>query len=316
MGPFDRAYKLLFSCIEVVLELLQFFFLEVCGKVVSVRVLHRGGEAYVSQEGERSRVADLVWVFEVAGCRGALVLEFARTVERLMVGRLMEYAVLAWRHVERELLGRRLRRVPVAPVVVIYNGERPWTVRRSTVEGLPRWLHRVGVQLWYLVLDVRRIPLERLSRFPLLSFMVRIERAADPVTAARLLRELGEYLRARRLKHLERPFACFSALVWFWGEFPMEELLAMSTLHQVNTRLQRMMQRAREEARREALEEGERRGERRALRSALVAVLEARFGAVPEWARERIDAGSVEQLDCWVRRAATAISVEAVFGDD
>ncbi len=119
----------------------------------------------------------------------------------------------------------------------------------------------------------------------------------------------------------------------------------MSELQQVNTRLQRMMRRVREEARREGFEqghaegleegerrglerglregeqrglerglrEGEQRGERRALRSALVAVLEARFGAVPEWAQERIDAGSVEQLDCWVRRAAAAESVEVVF---
>ena len=193
-------------------------------------------------------------------------------------------------------------------------------MRRSTVKGLPKWLHRVGIQLWYLVLDVRRIPLKQLSRFPLLSFMVRIERAGDEATAVRVLRELGAYLRRRGLEHLERPYACFAALVWFWGEFPVEELLAMSTLHEVNTRLQRMMQRAREEGERRGLErglrEGEQRGERRALRSALVSVLEARFGAVPEWARERIDAGSVEQLACWVRRAATAISVEAVFGDD
>ena len=119
----------------------------------------------------------------------------------------------------------------------------------------------------------------------------------------------------------------------------------MSKLEQVNTRLQRMMRRVREEALeegerrglerglREGFEEGERRGlerglregeerglkrglregERRALRSALVAVLEARFGSVPQWARERIDAASAEELDCWVRRAATAESVEAVF---
>ena len=95
----------------------------------------------------------------------------------------------------------------------------------------------------------------------------------------------------------------------------------MSELQQVNTRLQRMMQRVREEALEEGerrglergLREGERRGQQRALRSALVGVLEARFGAVPEWARERIDAASAEELDCWVRRAATAESVEAVF---
>ena len=111
----------------------------------------------------------------------------------------------------------------------------------------------------------------------------------------------------------------------------------MSELQQVNTRLQRMMRRVREEALEEGerrglerglregfeegerrglergLREGERRGERRALRSALVAVLEARFGAVPEWARERIDAASAEELDCWVRRASISESVEAVF---
>ncbi len=60
---------------------------------------------------------------------------------------------------------------------------------------------------------------------------------------------------------------------------------------------------------------GEAAGEARGRSRAVLAVLDARGIAVPDEARARISAcRDLDQLDSWVRRAATADSVDELFG--
>ena len=71
-----------------------------------------------------------------------------------------------------------------------------------------------------------------------------------------------------------------------------------------------------QEGKRLGLEKGRHQGFDEGRRSALASVLEVRFGPLPQWARERIQQASTEQLDMWIRRAATAASLEQVFDND
>ena len=66
-------------------------------------------------------------------------------------------------------------------------------------------------------------------------------------------------------------------------------------------------------ARREGREEGREEG-RRALCEVLEALLSARFGAVPEWARSRMAGATLQQLKDWCAGVSTADNVEAVLG--
>lgn len=62
--------------------------------------------------------------------------------------------------------------------------------------------------------------------------------------------------------------------------------------------------------------QGETRGEARGKAGAVLAVLDARGIAVPNAARTRIgESDDPHQLEVWVRRAATANSVEDLFGE-
>ena len=304
MGMLDLGYKDFYSDGEIVEEIVRVLTRERHGKRTRYRLLQRGSEGFVNQKLRKSRLADMVWLYEVEGYRGAVVLEFTSTVDPEMPGRMMQYTARAWRSLEREFRRTGYERLPLLTPVVIYNGEKPWTVPQWTGEGLPRGLRNLIPLVWYMLIDVLHDPLERWEGCPLMTYALRLERAAEATGALGLLAELQRYLKSAGLSHLDRSFARLAARVFFKGELSAEELLAMSELKQVNTRLQNMLARSREE------------GERRALRAGVETVLEARFGAVPGWARKRIKGASEDELHRWLRRAVTAPSLEAVFEKD
>ena len=94
----------------------------------------------------------------------------------------------------------------------------------------------------------------------------------------------------------------------------------MSKIEEVNIRLEQLKERCRqqgfEEGREQGFEEGRLHGLEQGQRSALLSVLEARFAPIPQWVRDRIQHATTEQLDAWIRRAATAASLERVFEND
>lgn len=71
----------------------------------------------------------------------------------------------------------------------------------------------------------------------------------------------------------------------------------------------RGLEQGREEGRQEGREEGERVGMLDMLRN----VLEARFGALPAWATDRLARASSQQLRAWARGAAQADSLERLL---
>ncbi len=346
MGVHDKAYRQLFSNPELVMEVLLVILPLLWGRPVRIRNLYRVGEGYVSRRADRSRLADLVWVAEVEveaeDQYVVVVFEFTRTVDQDMLGRMMEYMALAWQSVRRELLSRGVETVPLVVGVVIYNGEKPWTA--------PDWTGKNwrGPSIGYLRIEVWHDPLEQWADSPLMSYVLRLQREQDPERAVELLRELAAHLRAHDLDHLEPSFAYFAGSVVLGGELTEEELSAMSKIEEVNTRLEQLKERCRqqgfeeghergfeegveqgrlqglEEGRKQGLEEGERRGLEKGRhlgfdegrRSALASVLETRFGPLPQWARERIQQASSEEVNEWIRRAVTAPCLEHVFEND
>jgi hypothetical protein len=86
----------------------------------------------------------------------------------------------------------------------------------------------------------------------------------------------------------------------------MESLMSITTRRPQSDNFRRLFDRG--------AAQGEARGEARAERRAVLAVLEARGLAVTDDVRERITTCTdIEQLDAWVRRAATATTVDDLF---
>lgn len=59
---------------------------------------------------------------------------------------------------------------------------------------------------------------------------------------------------------------------------------------------------------------GEARGEARGMAKTLKRQLAHRFGALPSWAEQRIDAAPITQLEAWIDEIFDARSLESLLG--
>ncbi len=152
----------------------------------------------------------IVWQYQVDGYPGAEIFEFTDTVDRSMLGLVVEHAAAVWCLLDEELQDSGQPGQPVVTATVVYWGKEPWTAPRSTGEGLPEDLQLLGLRMEYKVLDVLHDPLERYSAAPLLQHMLRLARAKDRRNSLELLGEARHYLHSQGLSHLDSPFAFFS----------------------------------------------------------------------------------------------------------
>ena len=61
---------------------------------------------------------------------------------------------------------------------------------------------------------------------------------------------------------------------------------------------------------------GERKGELKGISKIVVLQMKLRFGPVPDWAQERLDNASEDQLTQWASAILTAQSLNDLFGAD
>jgi hypothetical protein len=66
-------------------------------------------------------------------------------------------------------------------------------------------------------------------------------------------------------------------------------------------------------AEKRGVEQGMQQGESRALMRMLVKQLTLKFGTLPPWAEQRIEAAGIAELDHWAERVLTADSLDDIF---
>ena len=64
----------------------------------------------------------------------------------------------------------------------------------------------------------------------------------------------------------------------------------------------------------EGIVKGEAKGEARGMARTLKRQLARRFGALPPWAEQRIDAAPITQLEAWIDEIFDARSLESLLG--
>ena len=67
---------------------------------------------------------------------------------------------------------------------------------------------------------------------------------------------------------------------------------------------------------RQGEQKGINEGVQQGIATIIALQLQQRFGNVPEWAQERLNTASAEQLTQWARVILTAQSMEELFGTD
>jgi hypothetical protein len=306
----DSLYHRFFSDPAIVAQLLREFVAGPWLDGLDLDGMERLNTTFHADTGER-READLVWRIPRRDGGDAyvmLLLEFQSTPDPWMALRMLVYAGLLWQHLVKE---RRLAPdgglPPILPIV-LYNGDPRWraAVELAAIIGLPEAssLWRFQPNLRYHLIDEGAFSpsdLERRAGLPALLF--RLENASAPDQL------LG---------------VADAVMGWFAGHPGFQaarkvfvELLsaAMAPLgadvgvpEEMNE-VRNMLATRAEQWKQQWLLEGEQRGEA----ALLTRLLERRFGTLPDWARDRVQAAETAAIEEWVLRLLEAASLEDIF---
>jgi predicted transposase YdaD len=207
---YDSSYKALFSCPELVRDLLRGY---VPGKWLEradYGSLTRVNASYVSRS-NRQRHDDMVWRIDIGGqwLWVYLVLEFQSESDAWMAVRLMQYVSLLAEQLVKEEKMPDGRLPPILPIV-LYNGKPAWRAPLDVAECFhtpPDGLEAYRPSLRYLLLDERRLqrhPEREVRNFAGAVFRMEGSRRLEDAIA--VVRALDDVLRAPGLMEVRRAF--------------------------------------------------------------------------------------------------------------
>jgi len=199
---------------------------------------------------------------------------------------LLRYLVEVWEQLARRSKGKLPQVVPM----LVYHGERPWTLAPSFQALVEQRTPRLGVRpldFELVVVDVGAIEDDALS--------------ADPTLRAGLL---GLKYATHEALQQERLGTFLEALSLAAREWLAEGRAAGWQEGRVT---------GWQEGRVTGWQEGSAAGRVQGRSEALLRVLEHRFGSLPADRIARVKGASAEELDAWIDRALEATSLDGVF---
>jgi hypothetical protein len=323
--PHDTGYKLLFSHPEMVRDLLLGYVPGEWVHEADFDTLEHVNGSYVS-DNERQRHDDMVWRLKLRDrwLWVYLVLEFQSTPDPWMALRMLVYVGLLAQDLVRkgELHPEpdgRPRLPPILPIV-LYNGLPRWQAPIDVADCFvapPLGLEDFRPALMHHLIDEARLklhPAAAVRNFA--EALFRLEHGRTPNDMRHVLQALDRLLKDDASQPLRRTFG-------IWVKRLLRRKVPKSKIEDVD-RLQDIMEADHmlaeriegwfEEAARKGLEQGMQQGKRQGAAHALERLLTRRFGTLPEWVSERLDAASDEKLDAWLDAVLTADSLDEVFG--
>jgi hypothetical protein len=280
--------------------------------------LERVGNSFVSED-LRERLSDLIWRLRLRGEGEGeeagwvyvyLLLEFQSSSDPFMAVRLLTYVGLLLEEIVRQEGLKPGDRLPAVLPLVLHSGRSRWRAPlrlESLFAPLPEALKRYLPRLTYLLLDERRLDLDRpgLERNPAAAFF-RLETNEEAGAVPRLYRQLRERLPASDPELLRTADGWFHIVlrrfipgVIIPEGFNLGEA-SMSMLEENFIRWQEMFRR-----------EGLKEGQIQTLRRVLLVQMAERFGPLPEEVRSRVEQiTSIPQLEKLTRRVLSAGSLK------
>jgi predicted transposase/invertase (TIGR01784 family) len=159
----DTSYKALFSCPELVRDLLRGYVPGKWLEQADYGSLTRVNASYVSRS-NRQRHDDMVWRIDIGGhwLWVYLLLEFQSESDPWMAVRIMQYVSLLVEQLVKEGVGDGLpdKRLPPILPIVLYNGKPEWRAPSDVADCFsapPDGLEAYRPSLRYLLLDERRL---------------------------------------------------------------------------------------------------------------------------------------------------------------
>jgi hypothetical protein len=337
MADHDSLYHRLFDHPFVVAELLREFLADVPLDGLDLDGMTRENARFHASTGDR-RDGDMVW--RIPRRDGGetyllLLLEFQSRSDRWMALRVLVYAGLLWQHLVTEKRLPTDGRLPPILPVVLHNGDLRWAAPLALHDliGLPgdSPLWRWQPSMRYQIVDEGAFSEDDLARRDaLLALLFRLENSPDPAQVVVLADAVLAWF--RRHPAVERVRPIFVEMLGAMlvplapGVRVPDELLEVRSMlatrwevwerkrqeelqEAVRSTEQSAQQKGRQEGRQQGRQEGRQEGEAALLRR----LLERRFGALPDWARDRIAAADTAALEDWSLRLLDASSLEDVL---
>ena len=316
MGAHDGVYKLLFAHARVVIDLLRGFVREPWVGQLDFATLERVSGDFMSLD-LRNRHNDVVWRLHWQRPGSAptpvyLLLEFQSRPDRFMAVRLLTYLCLLYEDIIRNRALTSSGKLPPVLVMVVYNGNRPWTVARdleSLIEAAPGTLGRSCPRFTYTVLDERRLaPGELGDASNLAVALIRLEVSSSRTEILEVAAEVSAQLPREREPELRQAFTgwLLRALRRTHPGVEIPEASDLEEIPMLEENLSRWVRedrrRARKEGREQGLQEGREEGEKKGrvegARRLLLRLLDRRFGPLTPEVRQRVEAiSSARQLE-------------------
>ena len=269
-------------------------------------------------EALRGRHTDRLFEVELKCGRPAFVfvlIEHKSTPDARTPLQILGYQLRIW---ERYAQGRvdRLRALPPIVPLCLYHGRETWSVPRSIFGMIdtPEDMKPFVRSLSYVLHDLGEIETDQLSENPgLLAGLAALKHAFKSDVSPAVLRRL--------LAELPESDAAFETAVLFYivGTFQIGPGVLESALREARpARWEDMMGTIGEIWSRQAREEGLALGKMEGLAigeaKALTRLLERRFGPLPRYLADRIEAADLATAERWFEAAIDAPSLDAVFG--
>jgi hypothetical protein len=320
----DALYHRLFGHPGVVAQLLREFAGDVELADLELEEMERLNTKFHAATGQR-REGDMIWRIPQRGGENTylvLMLEFQSTSDHFMALRVLAYAALLWQHLVGEKRLMQGAKLPPLLPVVLFNGEPGWRAPLAVHElvGLAEdsLLWRWQPQLSYHLIDASAFTaaeLEQREGLPALWF--RLENAAGPGEAVAVVDEVLDWLaRHPGFSAARETFVdLLRAMIAPVGPGVRVPADLLEVRNMLATRAERWVQNWKREGLEKGRQEGLQEGRQKGAAALLLRQLQRRFGALPGWVTDRVNAADTTALEEWSIQILDAGSVEDVVGE-
>lgn len=231
----DSGYKLLFSHAVMVRDLLRGCVPGDWLDALHFETLEKVNGSYISDD-LRQRDDDRIWRVRWGDewLYVYLLLEFQSTVDPWMAVRVQTYVGLLYQDLIRTGQLTAQRQLPPVLPLVLYNGERLWTVALEVGELIAFGPMRLDAyrpqQRYFLVDEVRWAEQSSTSSANLSAALFRLEASRGPSEVLELIGALAEWLRAPEQAGLRRAFVVWLKRVFLPRRLPGVDFAALNEL--------------------------------------------------------------------------------------
>ena len=287
--PADRgpthgsSYKLLYSHVAMVRDLLQGFIPGAWIDELDLTTLEKCSGSYISDD-LHDRADDLIW--RVRWGRDwlyvYLLLECQSGIDRWMAVRIQTSLGLLYQDLIRTRQLSKAGLLPPVLPIVLYNGADPWNAAQTLddlIEPAPPMLGEYRPHQAYFLIDEQRLAEQGdLPQRNLSAALFRLEASHTPTEVLTILHALVEWLKAPEQTGLRRAFTVWLSRVFLPKRLPGVEFESMADLHEVRNMLTNRVESWTEQWKREGLEQGLEQG-RQETRHLLTRLARRRFGS-------------------------------------